>query len=405
MTSLVHEVWRGNIADVSVDSQSPNLINIYAVIPASAGPFTIREMAAYTDDGKMIAVANCPDIDKVAADSGAIFDVSVGMQILLDNTGTLNVMVDPTVAIASKKYVDDKFKELADDLGEHTGDTDIHITAEEREKWNKTSSGKKGLIISDTKPNDQQQDLNGLWFQPVSHEDEEENDYRIFIKTAEDTYIETNFETAAKLVIHSDGKTSEEKCKEFSSSISDLNPRIMIASHAEASEALITLTLPDTPKLGSLVTFQAPAAALDGAQVKIGETTYPVHSISGEPVKAKAWTENSMVTISLGQTNAYLQGGGSGEISAVYSVTLSESGWIQDPESKIYRQAINIPGLTSGDKVDLDCSVTTLDWLNADIIPENAEGVLNALTYSPPAADIQVQATVYPVEVIASGGD
>lgn len=150
MTSLVHEVWRGNIADVSVDSQSPNLINIYAVIPASAGPFTIREMAAYTDDGKMIAVANCPDIDKVAADSGAIFDVSVGMQILLDNTGTLNVMVDPTVAIASKKYVDDKFKQLADDLGEHTGDTDIHLSKAFKDNINQNIQNTNNHINDET---------------------------------------------------------------------------------------------------------------------------------------------------------------------------------------------------------------------------------------------------------------
>lgn len=352
MIGLVHEVWRGKIASAEVDSESPNIINLTAVIPSNIGSFVVREMAAITDDEKTIVIANCPDSNKVSSDSGASYEMMVGMQIILDNTETLEVIVDPTIIIASKEdvrkleeKVNGQIDEVKQDLEEHLEDAEAHLKEGDRENW--------------------------------------------------DTAAQTAEENSQAIQELQQSQSTQ------GTDLTEVKSRAIIAASATGSGAEITLELPDTPKAGSLITFKAPAAAAEGVQIKVGETAYPVLDLSGEPVKAEAWAAGSTVTLVLGDTNAFLQGGKGGSTAHIKSVILRTQSWALDETTQLYKQMITIPELEADHKVDFDISPLLLASLEADITPVNQNGTLYAYTSEAPASDLSVQATLTKVEVVS----
>ena len=108
-TELVNEVWRGAVNLIEIDSGNPNWVNIEAVIPASVGDWTIRELGLFDDDGDLVAVGNHAETYKPVLESGMGLDVYLKVTVAVENTDTIELLIDPAVALASRKYVDDKF--------------------------------------------------------------------------------------------------------------------------------------------------------------------------------------------------------------------------------------------------------------------------------------------------------
>lgn len=77
MQGLKNETWRGDVSSVTVNPDSPNMIDVVAVIPSDVGGFTIREMAVLDDGEYTIAICNTPDTEKVIITSGAAGEVEV----------------------------------------------------------------------------------------------------------------------------------------------------------------------------------------------------------------------------------------------------------------------------------------------------------------------------------------
>ncbi len=115
MEDLKNEKWRGAIGSYKVNENSPNMITVRAVIPATVGGFTIRELALFSDTGVMIAVANTPDIEKVVMEDGIFGTLEVSLSIVLTNAGTLNFVVDSSTITAT-----------AEDLENHNDDPNAH---------------------------------------------------------------------------------------------------------------------------------------------------------------------------------------------------------------------------------------------------------------------------------------
>jgi phage-related tail fiber protein len=105
MTALKREAWRGIIHSADIDGDSPNMLNVKAVVPAGVGGFTIREAAVFTDAGAMFAISNLPDTEKVILSSGAEGEVEILMHIAIstDDIGKIEFAVDPNVITATKK--------------------------------------------------------------------------------------------------------------------------------------------------------------------------------------------------------------------------------------------------------------------------------------------------------------
>ena len=139
MQGLKHETWRGDVSSVTVNPDSPNMIDVIAVIPSDVGGFTIREMAVLDDGEYTIAICNTPDTEKVIITSGAAGEVEVTMHIEFSNTGIITFIVDPYALTATKKDIQEhnaaqtaheaKFEQKADvtDLNAHVNNSDIHV--------------------------------------------------------------------------------------------------------------------------------------------------------------------------------------------------------------------------------------------------------------------------------------
>ncbi|RPF48270.1 tail-collar fiber protein [Hydrogenoanaerobacterium saccharovorans] len=140
MTKLKNEKWRGAVNSVLVSEQSPNMIDIVAVVPSSVGGWTIREMAVFDEAENMIAICNTPDTEKVIITTGAAGEIELTMHLEISNTGAISFVIDPNVITARKKDIDDHnsspsahqtlFAKKADviELNTHVNNPEIHVS-------------------------------------------------------------------------------------------------------------------------------------------------------------------------------------------------------------------------------------------------------------------------------------
>lgn len=110
-TSLRREVWRGLIADEQRDPSNPNRIAFSAYVPSTAGGFTIREVGLLDTEDNLIAVSLYPEQYKPQLAEGVSDDLLLHFVLETSNASVVTLAVDPTIVIASRKYVDDKVAE------------------------------------------------------------------------------------------------------------------------------------------------------------------------------------------------------------------------------------------------------------------------------------------------------
>ena len=104
-TSLKREVWRGQINSVLIDPENPYWIVIEAVVPADQGGFMVREAGVFDSEGDLIAIGKYPETYKPITSDGSAKDLYIRMIIEVSNTDAVNITVDPTVALATKKDI------------------------------------------------------------------------------------------------------------------------------------------------------------------------------------------------------------------------------------------------------------------------------------------------------------
>lgn len=104
-TALVNEVYRTTVNRVQQDTGDATIYYVEAIIPYSVGGWTIREFAIFDSTGNEYATGNFPDTVKTIPTDGTTNDLVIRVQIKVANAGTVNIVVDPTVAIASQAWV------------------------------------------------------------------------------------------------------------------------------------------------------------------------------------------------------------------------------------------------------------------------------------------------------------
>lgn len=113
-THLKNEVWRGT-ANVCISTK--NSIEVKGVLPGDVGGFTIREMGAYDDAGRLIAICNTPDSPKVTVEDGVVHEMDLCMEIMFVNSNVqdiINLVIDPNITVATKGDIENIKKELED---------------------------------------------------------------------------------------------------------------------------------------------------------------------------------------------------------------------------------------------------------------------------------------------------
>lgn len=129
-TRLVNEKRRAALNSLSVDAVNSSQIIAEQVIPENEGGFWIREIGLFDADGDMVAVANCAVTYKPQLQEGSGRTQTIRMILIVNSTAAVTLKIDPSVVLATRKYVDDKVIEVrayADGLMEkHLAAADPH---------------------------------------------------------------------------------------------------------------------------------------------------------------------------------------------------------------------------------------------------------------------------------------
>lgn len=107
MTSLVNEVWRGDVSGVHSVESDPNTIIFEFVIKADIGGFIIREVGLVTENGDLFCVGNFPETEKPVINDGSVRDLTIRLPLHFENAETVNLVVDTNVVVATKQDVFD----------------------------------------------------------------------------------------------------------------------------------------------------------------------------------------------------------------------------------------------------------------------------------------------------------
>ncbi|WP_313654790.1 phage tail protein [Pantoea sp.] len=111
-TKLVNEVRRAAINTLSIDPANASQMIAEQVIPETSGGFWIREMGLFDADGTLIAVCNTPETYKPALQEGSGRTQTVRMILIVNSTDAITLKIDPSVVLATRKYVDDAVIEV-----------------------------------------------------------------------------------------------------------------------------------------------------------------------------------------------------------------------------------------------------------------------------------------------------
>ncbi|MBH3052371.1 phage tail protein [Serratia marcescens] len=108
---LIGEQYRAALNALTIVSESANVISAEMIIPPEFGGFWIREVGLYADDGVLVAVGSLPDTYKSHLAEGSGRNSVIRVELAVSSTKDVQLLIDPTVIIATVEYVDTKFRE------------------------------------------------------------------------------------------------------------------------------------------------------------------------------------------------------------------------------------------------------------------------------------------------------
>lgn len=111
-TKLINERRKAAINTLFIDPLNPNQIIAEQVIPENEGGWWIREIGLFDKSGMLVAVANAPETYKPTMAEGSGRTQTIRMILIVSHTETVTLKIDPTVVLATRKYVDDAIEVL-----------------------------------------------------------------------------------------------------------------------------------------------------------------------------------------------------------------------------------------------------------------------------------------------------
>ncbi|MCR9529234.1 phage tail-collar fiber domain-containing protein [Vibrio alginolyticus] len=129
-TALKKENHRSPISNLGTDAQNPNWIVAEGLIPVDVGGWFVREVGIFDEDGDLFAIGKYPETYKPTLAEGTGRDLYIRFIMVVSNTGTIDLKIDPTVAIATRDWtseqitlhVDASKKQLREEIN-RLGDT------------------------------------------------------------------------------------------------------------------------------------------------------------------------------------------------------------------------------------------------------------------------------------------
>lgn len=111
-TKLINQRYRAQLNQLRVSPTDENVLIAELVLPPDVGGWWIRELALEDKDGVFSAVANVAPSYKPLLAQGSGRNQVVRMHIITSGTSNIQLKIDPSVVLATRKYVDDSIKTL-----------------------------------------------------------------------------------------------------------------------------------------------------------------------------------------------------------------------------------------------------------------------------------------------------
>ncbi|WP_370611818.1 phage tail protein [Klebsiella aerogenes] len=94
-TTLVNEVYRGNISSLTINADDNTVLNAQCIIPADSGGYTVREIGIYADDGTLYAIGNYIEQVKPDPTTGTAITMDVSVQLAVSDTADITLYLNP----------------------------------------------------------------------------------------------------------------------------------------------------------------------------------------------------------------------------------------------------------------------------------------------------------------------
>jgi len=104
--ALIGEVNRGPANLLAVDPINPNWVSIERIIAPEVGGWTIREVGLFDASGDLVAYGNFHDSYKPQLAEGSGKELLIRVQIEVANASAVTLLIDPSVVLATRAYVD-----------------------------------------------------------------------------------------------------------------------------------------------------------------------------------------------------------------------------------------------------------------------------------------------------------
>ena len=137
---LKKENYRSPISNLGSDAKNPNWVVAEGLVPVDVGSWFVREVGIFDEDGDLFAIGKYPETYKPTLAEGTGRDLYIRFIMVVSNTDTVDLKIDPTVAIATRDwtseqitlhvnatkeqitlYVDETKEQLQDEM-KHLGD-------------------------------------------------------------------------------------------------------------------------------------------------------------------------------------------------------------------------------------------------------------------------------------------
>lgn len=105
-TALVNEVYSGALTQLAEDPADPSKTMAQLIVPFGVGPFIVTEIGLKDTAGDLLFIGNYPLVEMPAVGSGAVRELVVQDVIDVSPTNVVTILVDPTILLATRAYVD-----------------------------------------------------------------------------------------------------------------------------------------------------------------------------------------------------------------------------------------------------------------------------------------------------------
>lgn len=119
-TTLQEQKYEFFINSIEIDENNKNQLIATGVIPSDIGGFHIKEVGVFDDSGNLFAIGKIAPTYKPLLSEGSAKDLTIKFYLQVENVNKIELKIDPSVVIATRKWTLDNLNKKADKLDVYT---------------------------------------------------------------------------------------------------------------------------------------------------------------------------------------------------------------------------------------------------------------------------------------------